>query len=160
MLLKENSMVETVTIERFKSLDGYIYDSKKDAERADARWRAVNEFDLVNDIRKLEAGGQGTVLREERRTADRPGRYPVLVTLEMKHSTEYFMATKPDSLPNLYWDIFKLNYDYGCYNYEAASKAISEEIFKTENKFAAMTFVMQRAEYEYERIQTETLSVY
>lgn len=38
-------MVETVTVERFKSLNNKMYDTLEEAERADAAWREENEYE-------------------------------------------------------------------------------------------------------------------
>lgn len=49
-------MVEVVkeTVEKFKSLDGKIYDTLEKAERADKEWTLKQTFDPAKEVEKYE----------------------------------------------------------------------------------------------------------
>lgn len=153
-------MVEVITVERYKSLNGYVYDKLADAERADAEWREENEYDLEKDINTLTKLGERD-MRYMRRTEEQRkySQYPMLYVLESKHANEYYLAMNLESVPKVYFDILKYNKEYGFY-WSLAPKAITDEIVRTENHLAAMSFVKQRVDYQYEKVYTESVNVY
>lgn len=151
-------MVEVVTIERYKSLDGYVYDKLADAEKADAQWRKENEYDLEKDITRLTKLGQREMFYLKRNEEQRKhSRYPMLYVLEAKYGDEHFMASTVDAVPKVYFEILKTNKDNGFY-WATADKAITDEIVRTENCLAAMSFVKERVDYQYERVTTEDVT--
>lgn len=153
-------MVEVVTVEKYKSLNGYVYDKLTDAERADAEWREENEYDLeknINTLTKLGERDMRYLRRDEEQR--RYSRYPMLYVLESKHANEYYIAMSVESVPKIYFDILKFNKEYGFY-WSPAPKAITEEIIRTENHLAAMSFVKQRVDYQYEKVYVESVTIY
>lgn len=155
-----NNMVETVTIEKYKSLNGYTYDKLADAERADAEWRKENEYDLEKDITRLVKLGerdQRYLLRTEEQR--KYSQFPLMLVLEGKWDSRYYVATKPDTVPRIYFEILKFNKECGFY-YSPAAVAITDEIVRTENLLAAMAFVKERVDYQYEKVYTEDVTIY
>ncbi len=153
-------MVEVVTVERYKSLNGYVYDKLQDAERADAEWRSENEYDLEKDIATLTLRGSRehnhTMRVDENR---RYSQFPMLFVLKSKYGDQYYVAKTADAVPKVYFEILKYNREFGCY-YGAAAKAISDEIVRTANYLAAIAFVKERVDYQYENVFTETVAIY
>lgn len=153
-----DNMVEVVTVERYKSLNGYIYDKLADAEKADALWRKENEYDLEKDIAHLTKLGQREMFYLKRNEEQRKhSRYPMLYVLEAKHGDEHYMASTVDAVPKVYFEILKTNKDYGFY-WATADKAITDEIVRTENHLAAIAFVKERVDYQYENVTTEDVT--
>lgn len=151
-------MVEAVKVERYKSLDGNVYDKRADAERADVQWRKENEYDLEKDITRLTKIGQREMFYLKRNEEQRKhSRFPMLYVLEAKHGNEHYMASTVDAVPKVYFEILKTNKDYGFY-WTPADKAVTDEIVRTENYLAAMAFVKERADYQYERVTTEDVT--
>jgi hypothetical protein len=153
-------MAETVVVEKYKSLNGYVYDKLADAERADAEWREENEYDLEKDINTLTKLGERD-MRYMRRNEEqrRYSQYPMLYVLESKHANEYYVAMNLEAVPRIYFEILKYNKEYGFY-WSPAPKAITDEIVRTENHLAAMSFVKQRVDYQYENVHTESVTMY
>lgn len=153
-------MVEVVTVERYKSLNGYMYDKLQDAERADAEWRSENEYDLDKDILRLTLQGNREInylmrVEENRRYSQ----YPMLFVLKNKYGDQHYVAKTADAVPRVYFEILKFNRDSEFY-YTPAAKAISDEIVRTANYTAAIAFVKERVDYEYEKVFTETVTIY
>lgn len=147
-------MVEVVTVERYKSLDGYTYDKRVDAERADAEWRKENEYDLERDIARLVAVGT-----QRMSYISRYFDFPKLFTLRTKHEDVNIVAKNIDSVPQVYFEFLKINREIGCY-YTSAASAIADEIVRTENYLAAMAFVERRTDYQYEKVESQTIKIY
>ncbi len=153
-------MVDVVTVERYKSLNGYVYDKLQDAERADAEWRREHEYDLANDVVRLTKTGQRDInyltrIEENRRYSQ----YPMLFVLNAKHGNQYYVAKTVSAVPKIYFEILKFNRDSEFY-YTPAAKAISDEIVRTANYPAALAFVKERVDYQYENVFTETVAIY
>lgn len=153
-------MVEVITVEKYKSLNGYTYEKLADAERADAEWREENEYNLEKDIERLTKLGERD-MRYLRHTEGqrRHSQYPMLYVLESKHSNEYYLAKTVEAVPKIYFEILKYNKEYGFY-WSPAPKAITDEIVRTENYMAAMSFIKQRVDYQYENVHTESVTIY
>jgi hypothetical protein len=151
-------MVEVVTVERYKSLDGYVYDKLADAEKADAQWRKENEYDLEKDIAQLTKIGQRDMVYLKRNEEQRKhSRYPMLYVLEAKYDDVHYMANTVDAVPKVYFEILKTNKDNEFYC-TPADKAITDEIVRTENHLAAIAFVKARVSYQYENVTTEDVT--
>ncbi len=155
-------MVEVVTVQKYKSLDGYTYDNESDAKRADDEWRTDNEFDLERDISSLTKRGDRDMQYIRRSEEQRKySQFPKLYVLENKYETLRYVAKSVDAVPLVYFEILKVNRDCGFY-YDAAPKAISDEIIRTNNHLAAMSFVSDRSNrhYQYEEVHIETVTIY
>lgn len=153
-------MAEVVTVERYKSLNGYTYDKLADAERADEEWREENDYDLEHDIAQLTRAGERDMHRLRRNEEQRKySQYPVLYVLQSKHENQHYLAKNVDAVPRIYFSILKFNKEYGFYH-SAAAKAITDEIIRTENHLAAMSFMKERVDYEYENVYTESVTIY
>jgi hypothetical protein len=153
-------MAEVVNVEKYKSLNGCVYDSLRDAEHADAQWRKENDYDLEKDIAQLTKIGEREMryLRnnEEKR---KHSQYPVLYVLHSKHGYQHYVATTVEAVPRIYFDILKYNKAWGCY-WTVAATAITDEIVRTENRMAAWAFVKERIDYQYENVYTESVKIY
>lgn len=152
-------MAETVTITRYKSLDGHVYDNLADAERADARWRQENEYDLERDIAQLTKLGERHMQRLRENEEKRISTYPIMYVLDSKHEKQHYFAKNVEAVPQIYFEILKYNRDWEFY-YSPAASAISEEIICTENHFAAIAFVKERVDYQYENVYTTSINTY
>lgn len=153
-------MVEIVTVERYKSLDGYVYDKLSDAEKADANWRKENEFDLEKDIALLTKMGEREMKYLRYNESQRKhSNYPELFVLECKHEYQYYVAKNVEAVPQIYFEILKFNKDWGFY-WSDAAKAITDEIVRTENRVAAIAFVKDRVNYQYENVYTLDVTIY
>lgn len=153
-------MVEVITVERYKSLNGYTYDKLADAEHADADWRRENVYNLENDIARLTKLGNREVQYLQKNEAQRRhSQFPLLFVLESKWASEYYVAKSPDFVPKIYFDILKYNKDCEFY-WSPAAKAITDEIIRTENHLAAIAFVKERVDYQYEKVYTESVNIY
>lgn len=153
-------MAEVVTVERYKSLDGYVYDKLSDAEKADANWRKENEFDLEKDIALLTKLGEREMKYSRFNESKRKhSQYPELFVLECKHEYQYYVAKNVEAVPQIYFEILKFNKDWGCY-WSDAAKAITDEIVRTENHVAAIAFVKDRVNYQYENVYTLDVTIY
>lgn len=148
-------MAEVVTVEKYKSLNGYTYDSLKDAELADAEWRSENEFDLEKDIARLTKRGQ----REIAHLGQYKNRFPELYVLESKWQSLYFVANSLESVPQVFFEILKFNKDCDFY-WSPAAKAITDEIIRTNNYHAAIAFIKDRVDYQYEKVSVESVSIF
>lgn len=153
-------MAEIVTVEKYKSLNGYTYDKLADAERADAEWREENEYDLEKDIAQLTKDGNRELINLQRRDEKHPGHFfPKLYVLDNKYEKIYYLAKSVNAVPKIFFEILKFNEQWGCYT-EPAAKAISREIVRTENQLAAIAFVQERITYQYENVYTESVTIY
>ena len=153
-------MVEVVTVERYKSLDGYTYDKLADAERADAEWRKENEYDLGRDIARLTKLGERDMRYLTRNEENRRySQYPMLYVLKSKHEDVSYVAKTVAAVPRVYFEILKFNKEWGCY-YTAAAKAITDEIVRTENYLAALAFVKERVDHQYENVLSQDVQIY
>lgn len=153
-------MVEVVVVERYKALNGHTYSTLAEAEKADAQWRQENECDVDSTIAKLVQIGQRNMSNLKRNEERREhSRFPMLYVLESKHSTEYYLANTADSVPLVYFEILKFN--KACeYYYTLADKTVTDEIVRTENHLAAIAFVDNRNNHQYERVTTESVTIF
>lgn len=153
-------MVEVVQIEKFKSKDGCVYDTLKNAERADQRWVSENEFDVDVEVAMFGANGRKTLASMIHRTffGDRKS-FPRLVIFHGKHGDDINVIANPSKLPGVYLNKLKLQQPYGFYDTDSKSRAVAKAIFDTNNEFAAMEFLEGRASYDYERITSEYVPV-
>jgi len=161
-------MTEQVTIEvtKFKGLDGKLYDTEEQCKRADRYWKEFECMDGIEDeVSALERQYKNMIRRQER-AAELGKRDPYegtkLVVAYEKHGNSHYMGTGLEGLIECYWHIFveRMDESYGYYSYiEGRQRAIAEMIFNTENKGAAYAFVGDRADYEYERVEVEHVTV-
>ena len=153
-------MVEAVTVERYKSLNGYVYDKLADAERADAEWRKENEYNLERDVAQLTKIGERDMKYLTRNEESRKySQYPMLYVLKSKHDDLSYVAKNVTAVPRVYFEILKYNKNWGCY-YTAAAKAITDEIVRTDNHLAALAFVKERVDYQYENVLSQDVQIY
>lgn len=151
--------MEHIVVTKFKSLDGNLYDTEHDALAADARWSNENTVDLEKEILLLTNGGNRYIKRQKEIHERSPKYYPILFVEKQKHGNNYYLATNPDSIPEIFFKILKENNEWGFY-YTVRDKSVAENIIKTENKIAAIKFILDRSGYEYESVDTETLICY
>lgn len=148
-------MAEVVTVQKYKSLNGYVYDTLKDAEAADKEWKQDNEYDLEKDIAQLTKIGERDIRYLKKSDESRKfSLYPAVVVLEGKYENLYFVAKNVDQLPKIYLDILLINSNNEFY-YTPNAKAISNEILRTSNYMAAYAFVKERTSYQYEKVTVE-----
>jgi hypothetical protein len=152
-------VAEVVTIERYKSLNGYTYEKLADAERADAEWREENEYNLERDIAQLTKIGEREMKRLRHYEAQRKhSSYPELFILECKHESQHFIAMSVEAVPKVYYEILEYNKEWGCY-WSPAAKALSDEIVRTENHLAAIAFVKNRVDHQYENVYVSNVTI-
>jgi hypothetical protein len=153
-------MVEVVSVERYKSLNGYTYEKLADAERADAEWRKENEYDLERDVARLTEHGTRVMKYMVRNEENRKySQYPMLYVLQSKHDTPSYVAKTVAAVPRVYFEILKFNKAWGCY-YTPAATAITDEIVRTENYLAALAFVKERVDQQYENVLSQDVEIY
>ena len=150
---------EAVTVKKYRSLDGNLYDKLEVAERHDARWRDENEWEMDKEIAGLCSLYNRLVKRITAYAAIPSSKpyFPVLVTMKEKHGEEYFLAMTEQGLLDVYWDIFQTRLgDYGLYNYLDGKWAeIVKHIVETEDKVAAYGMIVSRRDYQYENVEAE-----
>lgn len=149
-------MAEEVRVIYFKSIDGRMYKTEAEAERADRNWRAENEVDLTAEIARLDK----EATRMKLRVSKSRNEYPVLWVQHGKHGDDYYLLQHPDDRFEAGWDIFSTMMDYGCFMYSVKKKMISEELLRTENKMAATVFMQEEATGEYQRVSSERVTTY
>lgn len=156
-------MVEVVQIEKFKSKDGYVYDTLKDAERADRRWKEENEFELAAELTALSAQGLHMWRRMIHSTffEERGPAFPRLVIFHGKHGDDINVIANPSKLPGVYLDQLKMEQPYGFYDTDPKSKALAKAIADNDNEFAALAFMTNRSDrdYQYEKITAEHITI-
>jgi hypothetical protein len=152
-------VVEVITTQKFKSLNGYTYDKLADAERADEEWREENEYDLERDIRILTHTGEREMKVMRYNESQRKySRFPELFVLECKHENQNFIAMNVEAVPQVYFEILKFNKEWGFY-WTPAAKALSDEIIRTENRLAAIAFVKDRVDHQYENVYISNVTI-
>lgn len=155
--------MKEIQITRYESLDGTLYDNPEKCKRADIIWREENEYDVDEEIKSYELEYKQT---QRNREGMGPRRkisvYPMIVIRRGKHGDDFYIGNNEQGLLEIFWEIFKdeCHPDYGSYRYLPKSDEISQKILSTENREAAYGFVMERSEYEYERIEIERPKVY
>jgi hypothetical protein len=147
-------MAEIVQVTKFKSLDGCVYDSEKQALAADARWNRENTVDLVKEIKLLSYQGKRYIDREKQKYDKNPSDYSLLLVKNEKHGTYYYLATTPEAIGKICVNIIKDNNTWKYYD-TVRDKKIAEEIINTENIFAAIEFIRERKDYQYEGVDFE-----
>lgn len=161
-------MTKTVKIEvtKFKSLNGKLYDTEEECDRADRNWKQFDCMDGIEDeVKALERQYKNMQRRQTvAAEKDRPDPYrgTKLVVAYEKHGNSFYMGTGLDGLIECYWRIFaeRMNEKYGFYRYiDGRPAAIAKIIFATENKGAAYAFIGDRCDYEYERVEIESVTV-
>lgn len=150
-------MAEIVQVTKFKSLDGCVYDREDKALAADARWNHENTVDLVKEIKLLSYQGSRYIEREKQKYNKNPSDYSLLLVKNEKHGTYYYLATTPESIGKICVNIIKDNNNTFNYYDTVRDKKIVEEIINTENIFAAIEFIRERKDYQYERIDFENV---
>jgi hypothetical protein len=151
-------MAEPITIVKYKSLDGHMYNDEASANRADSAWREEHEFDLAQEIASYQTTGERFVARQKLRWSN-PTNFPKLLIENGKHSTAYHLIKTPDDYDAAYFSIFKFCKSNGFYEYNNKDAAVSDEILRSENKAAAIAYVQER-EGEYERVDVEEVYTY
>lgn len=147
-------MVETVTIQKFKSKDGNVYDTIEKAERADKEWDQKQSFDAQKEVSVYEKMCEKNFERIQKRIDVGKKQFPSFWMTEQKYGQDYYMCNGFDDMLEMGWTAFIMWYDYyQCDTDEIAS--VAGLIKETENKKAALAFVLDRCSYcyEYERME-------
>lgn len=151
--------MEEVTVKKFKSLNGYVYDTEKDALAADAMWTKENTVNLEKEIRLLVNHGSRYIEREKKEHEKNPSSYNTLLVEKTKHGDCYYLTTNPEVIGKICISIIKNNIDWGFYH-SIRDEAVTNEIVKTNNTSAAIAFIKERRNYEYEEVEITSASVY
>lgn len=151
-------MAETVQVTKFKSLNGNIYDTEQTALLADEVWKKENTIDLAKEIALLEKQGTRLMEREKQKKSTD---YINLVIQRKKHGDSYCLATTPEAIGKICFDIIKENKSLNYYH-TVRDKIIIDEIINTNNAVAALSFIKNRSDqgFEYEGIEFESIVSY
>jgi hypothetical protein len=152
--------MEEITLTKYRDKYGNVHNTKEKCERADAIWRDENEYNVSEEVKRLQLRCRRdrklTERQEEQRAQRNRSTFPRVLIHKDKHSDIYFVATDFEGVVAGLWEWFTLQCDdqYGYYNYHPKTNDISTEILKLKDKDAAYAFVMERSE---DRLDYETL---
>ena len=149
-------MVEKVTetVEKYKSKDGNLYDTLEKAEKADKEWERKNSFDPAKEVALLEKLCGNSFSRLQKRIDSGKTQFPSFWVTEQKYGQVYYMCNSFDDKEEMGWSAFIMWYNYYmCGDDETV--AVAKLIKETENKKAALQFVLDRCSmgYEYEKME-------
>lgn len=152
-------MAEPVTIVKYKSLNGQMYDNEKAANRADAAWQKENVFDCVKEVANYQQTGERIVARSTTRWMADSSQFPKLLIERSKHGDAYHLIKSPNEYADAYYSIFENYQAGGWYEYTTKDSSVAEEILRTKNKTAAIAFVQDHNQ-EYASVDIETMYQY
>lgn len=149
-------MVEKVTetVEKYKSKDGNLYDTLEKAEKADKEWERKNSFDPAKEVALLEKLCGNNFSRLQKRIDAGKTQFPSFWMTETKYGEDYYMCNSFNDMEEMGWKAFQMWYNYYmCGDDETV--AVAKLIKETENKKAALEFVLDRCSrgYEYEKME-------
>jgi len=147
-------MVETITTVKFKSKDGNVYDTLEKAELADKEFDRKNSFDPAKEVATFQKMCENNFSRIRKRIDAGKKQFPSFWMTEQKYGQDYYMCNSFDDMEEMGWSAFIMWYDYYmCETDETV--AVAKLIKETENKKAALAFVLDRCSegYEYERME-------
>lgn len=154
-------MVEVVkeTVEKFKSLDGKLYDTLEKAERADKEWSFKQTFDPTREVEKYEKECIRNFARAQKHIDSGRDKFPDFWCMKGKYGRNYYMCNGFDDMEKMGWSIFNNNFDFYRW-YSDEVMATVNLIKETENKKAALSFVLDRSSEGYEYEDLDTIYVY
>jgi hypothetical protein len=149
-------MVEPVEIvnTKYLSKDGKMYDTYEKAETADKEFEQKNSFDPAKEVARLEKMTEINFSRIQKQIDNGKDAFPSFWMTEQKYGQDYYMCSNFSDMEEMGWSAFLMWYDYYiCHDDETVS--VVEAIKLTENKKAALAFVLDRVSqgYEYERLE-------
>lgn len=154
--------MKEVTVTKYESLNGRLYDNQEAAERADTIWKEDNVLeDLEKELKYLRANMARLLKKEIRRPAHAAEYY--LLTSYEKHGESHFLGYGIDGLLEAYWRLFKYRMaswgdwgaNYGCLSKK--DKALADHILEHELKHEAAGLIIKRSDYQYERVDYTNL---
>lgn len=145
-------MAEEITVTKYKSINGNVYDTIEDANVADKRWKADNEVNIADVIRRLEYTASKDIQRKS-------GHYPRLISTIEKYDDQYFVCNSEEGMLNAYIDLVTERLRTGYYT-EKKDNMMANYITTGLHKIAAYGFIMSRTSYEYEDIINIEATVY
>lgn len=156
-------MVEIVkeTVEKFKSLNGKLYDTLQKAECADKEWTRKQDFDPTKEVEKLEKECVQNFNRKQKRIDSGRDKFPDFWELQGKYGSDYYMCNSFDDMEKMGWTIFNNNFDF--YQCDTDEVVATVNLIKDNvNKKAALVFVLDRSSesYEYETLDTIYMTVF
>ena len=151
---------EEVSIVKYRSLDGELYDDEAKAKMADACWREENEWEMDKEIKYLSTRRIRYFDKHvDHFNSNNFSVYPILVMDKGKHGDAYYIAMDRDGFLDAFWKIFEERMgEYGWYSYlEGKWAEISKHILETKNREAAHGMIMERSfcGHEYETIDIQ-----
>lgn len=144
-------MVEEVSITKYKSRNGKMYDTEQEAIQADLTWLTPPHVKMNNEISKLEKNASRDILQKSMQ-------YPRVIISHEKYDDDYSICLSESGVLTLYLQIVKTR--LSSYFYIGDDKLIAEEIVNTNNQIAAYGWLMKRNHYEYENIENISVTVY
>lgn len=153
-------MAEVVNVVKYKSLNGQMYDSESAATRADAAWRKENEYDLAQEIASYQSTGERFVARSLSKWNNNLGDFPKLLVEHSKYGDSYHLIKTPHDYADAFYSVFENRKGAGYYEYSSKDSVVAEEILRNKNKSAAIAYVQERKEHEYEGVDIETMYQY
>jgi len=145
-------MAEQVQVTKFKSLDGYVYDTEKQALAADDVWKKDNEINLEKEMKYHTYYGKRYLEREIKSFEKNPTTYNKLVVENTKHDTYYYLAKSPEDIGKICISIIKSNNSMNYY-YTIKDKTLANEIVEKNDLYAAVSFIVARQNYQYENVE-------
>lgn len=135
---------------KWQAEDGTMFDSEAAAIRHDAKI-AEQQRPISSIVDEYRAEGEAATKRVAKMVEKqkRPY-YPRLYQIKTKYEDDFAFSKSANGDLEVFWYIFKGNYDM-VYKYEEPRvREAAEMIMATEDKVAAMGLVMSRQDYEYE----------
>lgn len=147
-------MVETINIQKYKSADGRVYDTLEQAQKADKEWELKQSFDATKEVASFQKMCENNFARIQKRIDAGKSSFPSFWMTEQKYGTDYYVCKSFDDMLQMGWDAFQMWYDYYLCGEDETIDTV-KLILATENKKAALGFVLDRTNqgYEYEKME-------
>lgn len=145
-------MAEQAQVTKFKSLDGYVYDTEKQALVADDIWKRDNEINLEKEMKYHSSYGKRYLEREIKSFEENPTTYNKLVVENTKYDTYYYLAKSPEDIGKICISIIKSNNSWNYYD-TIKDKTLVKEIIEKNDLCAAVSFIVSRRNYQYEGVE-------
>lgn len=152
-------MVETVIIEKFKTSDGCVFDNKDSAERHEIQLKWNKNIDAR--VASHQKSSRGQLLRlhrtlERYKTRDPNKKFLIYGYVERKYGREFMFGMTPDGFGRQCLENLKINLEY---QYFDDDRMVVDRLIELGDTGAAINFLSDRSDYEYERFEYEVEEV-
>jgi hypothetical protein len=148
-------------VQKYRAADGNLYDDVEDAERADREYLEDFQSRVIKEVENLARIGKKHI-ESKASSMNRNAEigYYMILTLKNKYQDMHFLARNVDELALAYRSIFEKNYSLGFYHDDEKTELTAKIIQETSNSYAAVAFVRNRREYDYEGILEDRIRAF